>query len=468
MESETEKYYQPDDFLTPEDMRKFSSYFKREALLLPRIFEYVPQIIGSLRKTGADADFCRHFLLSLADTEHRVPTTRIADFPITAAMVRELEDAGHFDLVTADLLTDTIRTDTEGLVKYPFFYNKFLRIIGEYARTDTDETIPYLSGNRLTVTAFPEPDSRRFCKEIIGSVRPGLDCLGISNYSSLIGSKEPSGNGPVITAEVFKDRSGSRLVRVGYLFFIDAGLKETIPPGILEMLGGNCIFLDQLPESEFGSRLGYYTCNTLVSMMQTDFRGRNVLDCGSGSSVLSLVAKRMGAHITAGIEMDDACIRRAEVNVKLNSYTGGDMRIIHEDLRNRQPVIRKLGKNFMANPVIILSNIGHWSEYPISSITTISYVDAFRSSRGAVEAVICGGHDRVIATKIKPGEDVLLREIGLNGKLPRNPSDCDRLLLESMGYSERCRSESETLVSTGSSRQAGSFVAVNTMPVSGS
>lgn len=71
------------------------------------------------------------------------------------------------------------------------------------------------------------------------------------------------------------------------------------------------------PGPGFGD-LSHPTTNLVLKLMSKQVQGRNVLDIGSGSGILSLAAVSMGALSTFGVDIDPEAILHSEKNRKLN------------------------------------------------------------------------------------------------------------------------------------------------------
>lgn len=69
--------------------------------------------------------------------------------------------------------------------------------------------------------------------------------------------------------------------------------------------------------------------DTLLSM---DLKGKNVLDCGCGTGILGIVAKKLGASKVVGYDIDDWSVRNAQHNAELNDVElevwEGDKRVL--------------------------------------------------------------------------------------------------------------------------------------------
>lgn len=72
------------------------------------------------------------------------------------------------------------------------------------------------------------------------------------------------------------------------------------------------------PKMSFGTANHETTAQIITLMLETDFDGKDVLDMGSGTAVLAILAKKLGAAKTVAIDNDEWAYRNAFTNVTLN------------------------------------------------------------------------------------------------------------------------------------------------------
>ena len=83
------------------------------------------------------------------------------------------------------------------------------------------------------------------------------------------------------------------------------------------------------PKMSFGTANHETTAQIISMMLETDFQGKTVLDMGSGTAVLAILAKKLGAARTVAIDNDEWAYRNAFTNCELNGI--GDIEIILGD-----------------------------------------------------------------------------------------------------------------------------------------
>ena len=76
------------------------------------------------------------------------------------------------------------------------------------------------------------------------------------------------------------------------------------------------------PKMSFGTANHETTAQIIQLMLETGFRGKDVLDMGSGTAVLAILAKKLGAARTVAIDNDEWAYRNAFTNCELNGISG--------------------------------------------------------------------------------------------------------------------------------------------------
>lgn len=76
------------------------------------------------------------------------------------------------------------------------------------------------------------------------------------------------------------------------------------------------------PKMSFGT--GHHSTTALVmeAMMQIDFKGKTVLDMGSGTGILAILASKMGAAQIKAIDIEEWAYKNALENVDMNGASG--------------------------------------------------------------------------------------------------------------------------------------------------
>ena len=83
------------------------------------------------------------------------------------------------------------------------------------------------------------------------------------------------------------------------------------------------------PKMSFGTANHETTAQIITLMLETDFKGKDVLDMGSGTAVLAILAKKLGAAHTVAIDNDEWAFNNAFTNVALNGID--DIKIVLGD-----------------------------------------------------------------------------------------------------------------------------------------
>jgi len=72
------------------------------------------------------------------------------------------------------------------------------------------------------------------------------------------------------------------------------------------------------PKMSFGTAHHETTSQIIKLMLTEDFKGKDVLDMGSGTGVLAILAKKLGSAMTVAIDNDEWAYRNALDNIKMN------------------------------------------------------------------------------------------------------------------------------------------------------
>ena len=83
------------------------------------------------------------------------------------------------------------------------------------------------------------------------------------------------------------------------------------------------------PKRSFGTANHETTAQIIQLMLETDFKGKAVLDMGSGTAVLAILAKKLGSARTVAIDNDEWAYRNAFTNIELNGIS--DIEIVLGD-----------------------------------------------------------------------------------------------------------------------------------------
>lgn len=74
------------------------------------------------------------------------------------------------------------------------------------------------------------------------------------------------------------------------------------------------------PRMAFGTGHHPTTSQVMKKMLKMDFKGKSVLDMGSGTGILAILAKMLGATITLAIDNDANAVENSKENAIRNNY----------------------------------------------------------------------------------------------------------------------------------------------------
>lgn len=440
-------------YLTPEDYRRVISNLKPEQYEYHTAIyeEHIPRLFDALDKLGVDYDVKREVLFTL------LPIAR-ADFDLISSflgLTRTCEKwasyGGQYDPELMQIILNTLKNDQDGEMNYHgYLPDKIGRTFARYQNptSESEETI----STEFTFRPWhqtPEATQALGRNLIHLFMENGIN-LEFNNYSGNVKTSRPQHKTIDLPTEIYRDRTGPKLVRFGPFYIIDAAYRELIPAEIQQAYADNLIYFN-LTKSEFKSRLGYYTLNTLASMLFTDFRGKVVLDCGTGSGILAIAAMKLGADAAIGLDIDDT--EPAKRNADLNGLFGM-IRFLKKSITDRREITKLLEPYVYANSVAIISNIGHWPDYAVTDFDTITLLPDLLAEGIHVDTFICGGHDHRHIDYSKK-----LAKYGITDRrFPGIDRDADLKVLYHFGFQSNISSISETLNQPGRTlREAGSI-----------
>lgn len=111
------------------------------------------------------------------------------------------------------------------------------------------------------------------------------------------------------------------------------------------------------PKMSFGTGHHATTYQVLAYQMQLDHTNKKVLDVGTGTGILAIMAAKRGASFIVASDIDDWCMENSAENFKINeanvSLLKAQIEEVHEG--NFDIVIANINKN------VLLSQIGEYS-----------------------------------------------------------------------------------------------------------
>lgn len=138
------------------------------------------------------------------------------------------------------------------------------------------------------------------------------------------------------------------------------------------VIGGECVvhssFHKDVPEARYDIVIdpkmafgtGHHSTTSLMAryILDSDMKGKDVIDVGTGTGILSILAKKCGAASVTGIEIDTPAWQNAVENCRLNDVEADMINGDASDLEGLQEA-DYLFANINRN--IILADIDHYS-----------------------------------------------------------------------------------------------------------
>ena len=140
-------------------------------------------------------------------------------------------------------------------------------------------------------------------------------------------------------------------IRISNQVFIRANFHESEPGYAMEIVIN--------PKMSFGT--GHHETTFLMTqaLFEIDLQGKSVLDAGTGTGILALVAKKLGAHDVKGFDIDPWSIENSIENAGLNQcediiFVEGT--IVNESLKKYDVLLANINRN------ILLSEMHEYSK----------------------------------------------------------------------------------------------------------
>jgi ribosomal protein L11 methyltransferase len=75
------------------------------------------------------------------------------------------------------------------------------------------------------------------------------------------------------------------------------------------------------PKMSFGTGHHPTTAQMMQNMHHIDFKNKSVLDCGSGTGILAILAEKLGANHIVALDNDEWCYHNCKENIELNAVS---------------------------------------------------------------------------------------------------------------------------------------------------
>ncbi len=456
-------------FLNSEDKREFNFHFEWTNNTASRqIFEgHLPVLTSALSATHTDYQSGRDFILGLA----RLDIVQLSLGGVLTSVEGVVQELGRQDLAFDSSTADILLRSTPMFVfekEDTHYVDKVTKFCVSHARNmQTDLSLP-LPEDRKSAVDLTEDEASWLGSKIVRSIQQEGDELMVSPFTSSITIEDAESNKKEISMDVVNGRGGTEYMRVGKLFFVNSKHKGHLPEEAMKYAETNIIFVDDMHKSEFADGIVYFAGNTVASMMETSLKGSVVLDCGSGSGLLSLAAMKLGAKGALAIESDGEKIEQARANFAANGYSDNPaVKAVTADLfADYEVIFDQLSDIADGGEAVIVSEIGSWPDYGITNLTSFHYINRVNWMQGwFVGKVISGGYSsqkkNFVANEL-PLLRYALRHTGTDQEnLPEDDMTIDSIVLEKLGFKKQTYAVSEQLNIGKRSRIAQSSVYVS-------
>ncbi|MEN9448649.1 MAG: ribosomal protein methyltransferase [Bacteroidota bacterium] len=113
------------------------------------------------------------------------------------------------------------------------------------------------------------------------------------------------------------------------------------------------------PKMSFGTGHHPTTSQMMQNMRLLDFKEKNVLDCGSGTGILAILAEKLGAKTCIALDNDEWCYHNCIENIALNQINNVKAEIGGiENIQGRtfDIILANIHRNFLLENMSSLSN----------------------------------------------------------------------------------------------------------------
>ncbi|ATV54096.1 50S ribosomal protein L11 methyltransferase [Prevotella intermedia] len=129
-------------------------------------------------------------------------------------------------------------------------------------------------------------------------------------------------------------------------------VKEENPQVLIENAEGNSPLIIRIdPKQAFGSGTHETTQMIVAQLLGMDLKGKNVLDCGCGTGILSIVAAKCGARKVYGYDIDEWSVRNTIENAATNNVVlevkEGNREVINDFDEKFDVVIANINRNIL-------------------------------------------------------------------------------------------------------------------------
>ena len=129
-------------------------------------------------------------------------------------------------------------------------------------------------------------------------------------------------------------------------------VKEENPQALIANAESNKPLIIRIdPKQAFGSGTHETTQMIVAQLLGMDLKGKNVLDCGCGTGILSIVAAKCGARKVCGYDIDEWSVRNTIENAATNNVMlevkEGNRQVISDFNEKFDVVIANINRNIL-------------------------------------------------------------------------------------------------------------------------